>query len=135
MKLHHIGIVVDNIESQGKLYSYLFGLQPLSAVVIDPIQRVRVQFYGDGNSSRFELIEPLGEDSPANRFLEKGGGIYHLCFEVADIWASIKEMRSKGGLLIKGPNPAPAFNERNVAFIIFRDVGIIELVEKPKHEE
>ena len=36
--------------------------------------------------ARVELVEPADEDSPVLRFLrEKGGGLHHACYEVADL--------------------------------------------------
>ena len=35
-------------------------------------------------NTKIELLEPLGEDSPIAKFLEKNpdGGIHHVCYEV-----------------------------------------------------
>src|SRR6266496_3082843 len=90
MKLHHIGIVVDNIERHAKRYADCLGMQPTSPVELDPIQKVHVQFIaGHGDEVSLELIQPAGKDSPVTNALKKGGGLNHLCFEVADIHRSI----------------------------------------------
>jgi len=131
MRLHHVGIVVDDIERHGTRYAEQFGLQPLSAIVTDPIQRVQVQFWGDGREVSLELIQPLDDDSPVSRFLEKGGGLNHLCFEVEDITAAVEHAQTKGAICIGGPVPAVAFNGRRIAFLFFRDIGLVEFVEAP----
>src|SRR3546814_19160137 len=61
-----------------------------------PPQGVRVCFV-DTPNSQIELIEPLGENSPIVKFLEKNpaGGQHHVCFEVPDIHAAKAEMRSE----------------------------------------
>jgi hypothetical protein len=54
--------------------------------VTDDRQRVKVQFLVSvPDASSVEFIEPLPGESPARRALEKGGGLNHLCFEVADL--------------------------------------------------
>ena len=43
---------------------------------------------------RIELLEPLGDDSPISKFLEKrpAGGIHHLCFEVDQLDPWVKRL-------------------------------------------
>ena len=50
----------------------------------------------DTPNSQIELIEPLGEDSPITKFLEKNplGGQHHVCFEVPDIHEAISAAQS-----------------------------------------
>jgi len=129
MRLHHIGIVVDDIERHGAHYAEQLELQPLSPIVTDPVQRVRVQFWGDGRGVSLELIQPLGEDSPVRRFLEKGGGLNHLCFEVEDIAGAVEYARTKGAICVVDPVPAMAFSGRRIAFLFFRYIGLVEFVE------
>jgi methylmalonyl-CoA/ethylmalonyl-CoA epimerase len=129
MRLHHVGIVVDDIERHGTRYAEQLGLRPLSAIVTDPIQRVQVQFWGDGREVSLELIQPLDDDSPVSRFLEKGGGLNHLCFEVEDIVAAVEQVRAKGAICVSGPVPAAAFDGQRIAFLFFRDIGLVEFVE------
>jgi hypothetical protein len=60
-----MGVVVINIHSHGKVYASMLGLSPQTEIFHDPIQNVRVQFWGSEESdSWIELIEPVGEDSP-----------------------------------------------------------------------
>jgi len=129
MRLHHVGIVVDDIERHGTRYAEQLGLRPLSAIVTDPMQRVQVQFWGDGREVSLELIQPLDDDSPVSRFLEKGGGLNHLCFEVEDIVAAVEQARAKGAICVSGPVPAAAFDGQRIAFLFFRDIGLVEFVE------
>jgi methylmalonyl-CoA/ethylmalonyl-CoA epimerase len=130
MKFHHVGIVVDNIERSAARYRQFFGLECISGIVRDSRQRVNVQFLGyRGDTSSVELIEPLPGDSPARGALEKGGGLNHLCFEVADIEESLRHAESEGVVCVCPPVPAAAFEGRRIAFLFFRDIGLIEFVE------
>ena len=38
-------------------------------------------------------------DSPVTRFLEKGGGLHHLCYEVDNLEARIQRMKSQLNVL------------------------------------
>ena len=51
-----------------------------------PDQGVRFCFVNLPNS-QIELIEPLGDNSPIQNFLDKNpkGGQHHICFEVKDL--------------------------------------------------
>jgi methylmalonyl-CoA/ethylmalonyl-CoA epimerase len=129
MKLHHVGIVVEDIEKACAQYRKFLGLAPLSEIVIDPLQHVKIQMCGNHNEVSLELIQPYGEDSPVQRFLQKGGGLYHLCFEVENIDRAISEAKSEGAICIIEPLPAAAFQDRKVAFLFYSGIGLIEFVE------
>ena len=48
-----------------------------------------------------ELLEPLGPDTPVGRFIAKRGpGMHHIAVEVADIRASLAELKKNGARLI-----------------------------------
>jgi methylmalonyl-CoA/ethylmalonyl-CoA epimerase len=130
VKLHHIGVVVGSIKESGKLYAEQLGMRPLGPPVHDPIQRVIVQFWEGDQGASIELIEPVGDDSPAAGFLGKGGGLAHLCYEVEDLDRVLEEVRQKGAILISGPVPATAFDQRRIAFVMLRGIGVTEFVER-----
>ena len=132
MKLHHVGIVVDNIDGHRPRYCRFFGLEPVSEVVTDETQRVNVQFLaGRPGETSLELIEPLPGESPVRRALEKGNTLNHLCFEVADIEASVKKAVDDGAVCVRAPVPATAFDGRRIAFVFYRGIGLVEFVEAP----
>lgn len=131
MKVNHIGIVVKNIEKSIEYYKTYFGFKPVDTIYVDPIQKVRIAFVRPSNQNlKFELLEPLTEDSPIMNALKKGGGLNHICFEVQDIKHTIQLLRDKGSKLISGPTPAVAFGNKNIAFLYTKQREIIELVEK-----
>ena len=48
-----------------------------------------------------ELLEPLGPDTPVGKFIAKRGpGMHHIAVEVADIRASLAELKKNGAQLI-----------------------------------
>lgn len=131
MKLHHIGIGVGNIERQAPSYAARFGWRPASEIFHDPIQRADVQFWTDGSVS-YEFIQPAGEDSPVRGALKRGGGLAHLCFEVSDIHAAVRDAESQGAIVVCAPVPAVAFDQRPIAFLFFRGLGLVEFVEEAR---
>ena len=44
MKLHHVGIVTEDIESGIQRYKAMFGFVPVTEVVDDPVQNVSVVY-------------------------------------------------------------------------------------------
>ena len=46
---------------------------------------------------QIELLHPLGDKSPISGFLKKNsaGGIHHVCIEVDDIDAAVKDLKAK----------------------------------------
>ena len=49
-------------------------------------------------NTKIELLEPLGEESPIAKFLERNpdGGMHHVCYEVDDIRAARDELKAAG---------------------------------------
>jgi methylmalonyl-CoA/ethylmalonyl-CoA epimerase len=132
MKLHHVGIVVESIERQTQRYQEFLGLAPVSEVVTDVTQKVNVQFLAEkAGETSVELIEPLPGESPVRRALEKGGGLNHLCFEVADVEEAVRGAEAHGAICVRTPVPAAAFDGRRIAFVFFRGMGLIEYAEAP----
>src|SRR5262245_11039393 len=130
MRLHHVAYVTQNVEKKAAQLTDLLGFRPAGPVVVDPIQGVRIQFMKMGDSGLLELLEPHGEKSPVQRHLQKGGGLYHLCFEVDDLDATLQRLRDTGGaVVVREPVPAPAIDNRRVAFVVTASRDLIEFVE------
>jgi len=115
MKLHHVGIVVSNIEeSLGELGKY-FKFESTSIPTLVGSQKVNVCFLKVGQPY-IELIEPASDDSPIVSFLNKGGGFHHLCFEVDDIYKKVAEMEKNGARVLV--RPVTGFENRLIAFVL-----------------
>ena len=130
MKLHHVGIVVKNIqESLGELTKYL-DFEETSVPIEVESQRVNVCFLKT-SSVYIELIEPIKDDSPVKKFSELGGGFHHLCFEVDDIQQEIDKMVKNGAHVVV--SPVKGFDDRLIAFLMLNlkktNCKLIELVE------
>jgi len=131
MKLHHVGIVVENIqESLGELTKFLEFEETILPTLIDS-QKVNVCFLKSSNVY-IELIEPVEQNSPIKKFSDNGGGFHHLCFEVDDITKELNNMKDKGARVIV--EPTKGFEDRLIAFVLLNfkktNCRLIELAEK-----
>lgn len=130
MKLHHVGIVVNNIqESLGELKRYL-SFETTSTIMPVGSQKVNICLLKIGNPF-LELIEPASPDSAISEFAKSGGGIHHLCFEVKDIELELESLAKKGATILV--NPVKGFDERRIAFVDLNTkntkCGLVELLE------
>ena len=87
-----------------------------------PEHGVTVVFIDTGNS-KIELLEPLGEDSPIARFLDRNpdGGMHHLCFEVEDIIASRDHLLAEGARVLGDGEPRTGAHGKPVLFLHPKD--------------
>src|SRR5438477_260593 len=87
-RLNHVAIAVGDIAKASKLYRNTLGAEA-SGVVPQPDHGVNTVFITLPNT-KIELLEPLGDNSPIAKFLERNpdGGIHHICYEVEDILAA-----------------------------------------------
>ena len=131
LKLHHIGIVVQNInESLGEISNFL-SFESTSLPTLVGSQKVNICFLKT-NSVYIELIEPADPDSPIISFVNEGGGFHHLCFEVDDIHLELGKMKKNGARIIV--DAVKGFEDRLIAFVILdmknTNCKLIELAEK-----
>jgi len=131
LKLHHIGIIVENIQkSLGELTKYL-DFESTTVPSLVGSQKVNICFLKTNNVF-LELIEPAEEDSPISNFIKKGGGFHHLCFEVDDIHLELEKMKKNGARIIV--DVVKGFEERLTAFVMLdmknTNCNLIELAEK-----
>jgi len=111
-------------------YKSLFDYRIVSGPFDDPIQNVSVCFLsrGEGDTT-IELVAPLGPNSPIEGTLKRGGGTYHICYQVDDINAAIRHLTEHGSMLLSGPVPAVAFAMREIAWLMTEAYLLVELVQ------
>jgi len=129
-RVDHIGVVVRSIAEAGRFYEQALGLH-LERPEALPANGVTVAFISVG-ATRIELVEPLGENSPAARFLERRGeGLHHIALAVGDI-AHALEMARRAGFTPLDAQPRPGAHGSLIAFLHPRDAHgvMIELVER-----
>lgn len=127
---HHVGVAVRHLVPAAETFHDLFGYEVISGPFDDPIQNVSVCFLSRGQGDTvIELVAPLGPNSPIDRTLKKGGGTYHVCYQVHDLNAAIDHLTKQGSLLLSGPVPAVAFEMRKIAWLITEVNLLVELVQ------
>ena len=133
-RLHHVGYVTASIADSVEEYTKSTGLVWDGRIIHDPLQMVSVAFLSsaDDSSSAIELVEPAGRRSPVNRFLASGGGLHHICMEVAELEAHIEASKAAGCTLVRVPLPAVAFGGRKIAWITTPTGQLIELLADPR---
>lgn len=129
-KISHIGIAVNTLDESIPLYRDALGLEFHGTEEVAE-QKVRVAMFNVGGV-HIELLEPTSDDSPIARFLaSKGPGMHHICYEVDDVDATLKEVSEKGIRLIDQTS-RPGAGGTRVAFLHPKSTGgvLVELNSK-----
>lgn len=134
-RLNHVGVAVPSIEAAKQNYRDLYGV-PESAITETrelAAQGVKFAFVNLANS-QIELIEPLGENSPILKFLERNpnGGQHHVCFEVENIHDARDAMIAKGATVLNEPRIGA--HGTLIIFVHPKNSNgvLVELMEPPK---
>ena len=130
-KLNHIAIATPKLDEAVKTYKNMLWVKISSP--IDQIDHgVKVVFIKLPNT-KIELLEPLGEKSPIENFLEKNkkGGIHHICFEVEDINSAILSLEKDGATVLGDGEAKIGAHGNPVIFLHPKDFNgtLIELEE------
>jgi catechol 2,3-dioxygenase-like lactoylglutathione lyase family enzyme len=130
MRMHHVAYVTRSVDEKSAKLVAMFGFRPLAPPMVDAAQGVRYQFLRTGEGGLLELLEPHGDKSPVQRHLDKGGGLFHVCYEVDDLEGTLQRLRDGGeAVVVRDPVPAPGIDNRRVAFVVTADRELIEFVE------
>ncbi len=128
-RLNHVAIAVQDLAAASAVYRDALGAR-VSGPLSLPDHGVTVAFV-ELENTKIELIEPLGEHSPIAKFLAEnpGGAIYHLCFEVADIFASREKLKRAGARVLGDGIPKIGAHGKRVLFLSPKDFAgtLIEL--------
>src|SRR4249919_2106782 len=120
-RLNHVAIATRNIAAAAKVYKDTLGAK-VSDPVPQPDHGVTTVFVELPNT-KIELLEPLGENSPIAKFLEKNpsGGMHHVCYEVDDIYAARDQMKAGGARVLGDGNPKTGAHGKPVLFLHPKD--------------
>jgi methylmalonyl-CoA/ethylmalonyl-CoA epimerase len=120
-KLNHVAIVVPDLEAATATYRDTLGAT-VSAPVDLPEHGVTTVFVELPNT-KIELLLPLGKDSPIARFLERNpdGGMHHVCYEVADIFAARDQLVTAGARVLGDGEPRTGAHGKPVLFLHPKD--------------
>jgi methylmalonyl-CoA/ethylmalonyl-CoA epimerase len=131
-KLHHFGFVVRSIASDAASFIQALEAEWDGNIVYDKLQDVRVTFLRPGiaPSPEIELVEPSDAQSPVTRFLNAGGGLHHVCYEVADLEQQLNGLPPSETLIVREPLPAVAFGGRLISWVRTRKGLLIEYLQR-----
>ena len=129
LRINHIGLATPGADAALSFFADGLGLEVQG---IDDVESeaVRVSFLPVGES-RLELLEPIGEEGPVQRFLAaRGPGIHHICLEVDDLSGMMDRLSAQGVKLLD-TEPRRGAHGTLVAFVHPRSAGgvLVELVQ------
>ncbi|HSS60597.1 MAG TPA: methylmalonyl-CoA epimerase [Candidatus Limnocylindrales bacterium] len=129
MRIHHVGVAVDDLEAAIQLYITAFGAE-LTHRASNEKDGLAAAFLKAGEAE-VELLQPLREDTPVGKFIaRRGPGLHHIAVAVPDIDKAIADARAKGLEMID-QEPRIGLHGTRIAFIQPKSVGgvLTELVE------
>ncbi len=120
-RLNHVAIAVKDAEKAAKIYGTAFGAEISDAVALHE-HGVSTVFATLPNT-KIEFIQPLGEDSPIAKFVERNpdGGIHHVCYEVPEIIAARDKLIAEGARVLGDGNPKIGAHGKPVLFLHPKD--------------
>jgi len=113
--IHHLGVAVEDLDEAVATYERLFGAEvEHRATVADQGVEAAAVLVGNG---RVELLASLGAETPVGKFLaNRGPGMHHVAYEVADIRAALADLTAGGAELID-EEPRQGMFGLEVAFV------------------
>ncbi|MCY3562877.1 MAG: methylmalonyl-CoA epimerase [bacterium] len=131
LNLDHVGIAVHDLDHALGEYQEKYGITPLyrETVASQGVEEAMIPLGG----SFIQLLQPLGSETPVGRFLaNRGEGVHHLAWTVADIDAALEHLKAQGARLVDS-EPRPGGGGSRIAFVHPADLAgtLIELVEPP----
>lgn len=130
--IEHIGIAVNNLDESIKYYEAVLGLKCYAIEEVKD-QKVKTAFFMVGQT-KIELLESTEPDGPIGKYIEKKGeGIHHIAFATKNLKDALKEVETKGIMLID-KEPRKGAEGLNIAFLHPKTTGgvLTELCEKPE---
>jgi methylmalonyl-CoA/ethylmalonyl-CoA epimerase len=113
--IHHFGVAVEDLDEAVATYERLFGAELEHRATV-PEQGVEAAAVLVG-TGRVELLASLGDETPVGKFLaDRGPGMHHVAYEVADIRAALADLAAGGAELIDA-EPRQGMFGLEVAFI------------------
>jgi methylmalonyl-CoA epimerase len=114
-QIDHVGVAVSDLEGALAVFRDTFGMPLVHREVVEE-QGVEAVLLDVGDS-HIELLLPLGEDTPVGRFVAKrGAGLHHVAYRVANVDATLEQLRAAGVPLID-EQPRIGIRRSRVAFL------------------
>ena len=95
MKIDHIAIAVNDVETSAKIYQQVLGIEEIEFETVES-EGVKVAIIPMENG-RIELMQPTNDESPIKKFLDKKGqGLHHMALETDNIEGEVERMEGCG---------------------------------------
>ena len=115
LKIEHIGIAVKDLATSVSLFEKLLNSKCYKTETVLK-EKVITAFFLQGDT-KIELLESTSPDGPISKFIEeRGEGIHHIAFEVADIKAEIVRLK-KEGFVPLNDEPQPGADNKLICFL------------------
>jgi methylmalonyl-CoA/ethylmalonyl-CoA epimerase len=127
--INHVAVVVEDMEKSLSFWRDALGIH-LHEMRDVPAEKSQVAFLPLAGAE-VELVMPTTEDSGIAKYLAKRGpGMHHLCLEVDDIEAMMKQLREKNIRLIN-EEPRTGADGKKYAFVHPESTGgvLVELYQ------
>ena len=131
MKIDHIAIAVNDVETSAKIYQQVLGIDEIEFETVES-EGVKVAIIPMENG-RIELMQPTNDESPIKKFLDKKGqGLHHMALETDNIEGEVERMEGCGVQFLGKVRPGSAGTK--VTFIHPKSLeGVLaELCSHPK---
>ena len=137
MIFDHIGLVTADLSRGRQFLASTLEVTLWTEEFQDPGIGVIVQF-GKSEAAGapwYELITPLGDQSPVAAALRSGKNILnHVAYLVEDIEQSGKKLRENRCFPVDAPKPAVAYGGQRVQFFVSPLRFMIEIIEAAEHK-
>ena len=95
MKIDHIAIAVNNVEEAAKIYQEALGVDIVEFETVES-EGVKLAIIPLENG-RIELMQPMNDESPIKKFLDKKGpGLHHVALQTDNIEGEVERMEACG---------------------------------------
>lgn len=134
-RIDHIGIAVRDLEKTIAFYRETFGVTDWQRLSL-PERHMDIAVCRVGDTL-LEFITPTSDQAAFTKFLdEKGEGIHHLAYAVAELEPALRTLEAKGVRLVD-QHGRPGIHDTCVAFLHPKaTMGVLtELVEHPHDQQ
>ena len=95
MKIDHIAIAVNDVEKSAKIYQEALGVDGVEFETVESEGVKLAIIYLD--NGRIELMQPINDESPIKKFLDKKGqGLHHMALQTDNINDEVERMEGCG---------------------------------------
>ncbi|GAA1103407.1 methylmalonyl-CoA epimerase [Nocardiopsis composta] len=142
-RIDHIGIACRDLDAAVEFYRRTYGFEVAHEEVNEEQgvreAMLRVSGTDDGGASYLQLLEPVRDDSPVAKFLERNGeGVHHVAFGTDDVRAASESVAGRG-VRVLDAEPRPGSMGSRIAFLHPKDCGgvlteLVQSAEVRRHE-